>query len=136
MWSAGLGLWVAVVRTDAVLISRVVLRGMPLAAPAGTSPGDAPGHERDRGSGEERFRVLDEPFVVSSMPASVHHPGQRPLDHPAAGLGPTDCGPRTNWRSASGCDAVRCWACAGPTWTCTRVSSLSGRRFSGSVGSC
>lgn len=29
--------------------------------------------------------MLDEPFVVSRVTAGVHHPGERPLDDPAAG---------------------------------------------------
>lgn len=56
------------------MISRGGLRGRPVSASAGASAGDSPGHEGDCGPGDERFRVLDEAFVVAGVSAGVHDP--------------------------------------------------------------
>jgi hypothetical protein len=52
---------------------------------AGAVAAQASGHESDRRQGDQGLGVLNEPFVVPSMPAGVHRPGQRPLDDPAPG---------------------------------------------------
>lgn len=49
------------------------------------APGETAVYQCDRGPGDQRLGVLDEPFVVAGMATGVHHPGQGTFDDPAPG---------------------------------------------------